>query len=143
MYEVGIVKSIEGATARVIISREGSPCDHCTQDTCTIPEKGIETEAINTAGAKVGQKVKIVMKSYTYVKGVILIYIVPVFALIAGAIFGKIYLPQLFRDTDSDLLAALGGFLTFFMSLIFIKLIVKRMEKKTEYKSIIESIVEG
>jgi molybdopterin/thiamine biosynthesis adenylyltransferase len=72
----------------VIISREGSPCDHCKQDTCTVPEEGVETEA------------------------------------------------------DSDLLAALGGFLAFFMSLIFIKLIVKRMEKKTEYKSIIESIVE-
>jgi len=52
MHEVGIVKSIEGSTARVMISREGSPCENCTQDTCTIPEKGIETEAINIAGAK-------------------------------------------------------------------------------------------
>jgi hypothetical protein len=54
MYEVGIVKSIEGATAGVIISREGSPCDHCTQDTCTVPEEGVETEADSDLLASLG-----------------------------------------------------------------------------------------
>ena len=49
MQEIGIVKSIDGSTARVMISRAESPCESCTQDTCTIPEKGIETEAINIA----------------------------------------------------------------------------------------------
>ncbi|MHC4321643.1 MAG: SoxR reducing system RseC family protein [Planctomycetota bacterium] len=143
MYEVGIVKSIEGAIAKVMILRQGSPCDHCTQDTCTIPEKGVETEAINAAGAKVGQKVKVVMKSYAYIKGAMLIYVLPVIALIAGAILGKIYLPSIWEGIDTDLLAALGGFLAFFASLILVKIISGRMEKKSEYKSVIESIVEG
>jgi hypothetical protein len=35
------------------------------------------------------------------------------------------YLPTFLKGTDSDLLASPGGFLAFFVSLIFIKLIVK------------------
>jgi len=143
MQETGIVKSIDGMNARVLIKRGSSPCDHCTEESCTIPEDGIETDAINVAGAKVGQKVKIAMRSYTYYKGAILIYVLPVFALIAGAILGKIYFPIYFYGTDSDLLSAVGGFLMFLSSLLLVKLIVKRMETNTESKSIIESVLEG
>jgi sigma-E factor negative regulatory protein RseC len=142
MIETGIVKSLNGINARVLISRQSGPCDHCTQETCTIPEKGIETEAINTAGAKVGQKVKIVMKSYTYIKGTFLVYILPVVALITGAVLGKLYLPSFFTGADSDLLAAGAGFSAFLASLIVVKLILNRMDRRSETKSVIESTVE-
>jgi sigma-E factor negative regulatory protein RseC len=142
MQEIGIVKSIEGSTARVMISREGSPCENCTQDTCTIPEKGIETEAINIAGAKVGQKVKVAMTSYTYYKGALLIYVLPVVALIGGAILGNIYLPAHVNVNDTDLLAVLGGFSAFIVSLLVVKIIISKINKKTAYQSVIESIME-
>ena len=61
MTETGIVTSLDGMNARVLISREAGPCSHCTEEACTVPEKGIETDAINAVGAKVGQKVNIVM----------------------------------------------------------------------------------
>ena len=142
MHETGIVTNINGTMAIVKVPKRSSCCENCEKEICDISEDGIETEAINMAGAKIGQKVKLVMKSYTFVKGAILIFIVPVIALIAGAIFGKMYLPGYFTGTDSDLLAAIGGFLIFFASLILVKLILNRMEKKTESKSVIESIVE-
>jgi sigma-E factor negative regulatory protein RseC len=143
MDEIGVVKSIDGLNAKVLISRQGSPCENCTQDTCTIPEKGIETEAINAAGAKVGQKVKVVMKSYTFIKGPIILYIFPLIALIAGAILGKMYLSGYFSETNSDLLAALTGFLALFISILIVKFLTGRMNRKIEYKSVIKSIVEG
>ncbi len=143
MHEMGIVKSINGATAIVKVSKRTSCCESCEKDICDITEDGNETEAINEAGAKIGQKVKLVMKPYTFVKGAIVFYIVPVCALIAGAILGEMYLPGQFSETDPDLLAALGAFLLFFASLVLVKLIVSSMEKKTEYKSVIESIMEG
>ncbi len=141
MDEIGIVKSVDGVTAKVIFSRKSSCCESCEKETCDIPEDGIETEAINAAGAKVGQRVKVVMRSYTFVKGAMVIYVLPVFALIAGAILGKIYLPLFWGGVDSDLLAALAGFLTLFASLILVKIISNRMDKKTENKSVIESII--
>ena len=143
MHEMGIVKSIDGATAIVKVSKRTSCCESCEKDICDISEDGNETEAINEAGAKAGQKVKLVMKPYTFVKGAIVIYILPISALIAGAILGKMYLPGYFSGTDPDLLAVFGGFLLFLVSLLLVKLIVSRMEKKTEYKSVIESIMEG
>lgn len=143
MEELGIVKSIDGLTARVVVSRKSSCCESCEKDTCDIPDEGLETEAINAVNAKIGQKVKIVMKSHTYLKGALLIYILPVFALIGGAILGKIYLPAYIDVKDTELLAALGGFIAFFVSLMLIKIMAGRMNKKTEYKSVIESIVEG
>ena len=142
MHETGIVTNINGAMAIVKVPKRSSCCESCEKEICDISEDGIETEAINMAGAKIGQKVKLVMKSYTFVKGAILLYIVPLVALIAGSILGKMYLPGYFSGTDSDLLAAIGGFLLFFASLILVKLIFNRMEKKTESKSVIESIVE-
>lgn len=143
MHEIGIIKSIDGMTAVVKVSKRNSCCESCEKEICDISEDGVETEAINMAGAKIGQKVKLVMKSYTFVKGIILFYIAPVIALIAGAILGKIYLPRYFTGTDSDLLAAFGGFLLFFASFTLVKLILNRMEKKTESRSVVESIVEG
>ncbi len=142
MQEIGIITSIEGSTAKVMISREESPCENCTQDTCTIPEKGIETEALNVAGAKVGQKVKVIMTSYTYYKSAVLIYVLPIVALIGGAILGKIYLPSYITVKDTDSLAALGGFFAFIISLLVVKVLLNKINKKTEHQSVIESIVE-
>jgi sigma-E factor negative regulatory protein RseC len=142
MHELGKVKSIDGVIARVVVARKSSCCESCEKDVCDIPDDGIETEAINEAGAKTGQKVKIVMKSYTFIKGAILLYVLPVFSLISGAILGKMYLPAYFVETDSDLLAALAGFVFFIISLLIIIFLADRMNKKTEYRSVIESIVE-
>jgi positive regulator of sigma E activity len=141
--EIGFVKSLDGINARVVVARKSSCCESCEKDVCEIPEDGIETEAINAAGAEVGQKVKLVMKSYTYYKGALLFYIIPLLSLFGGAILGKLYLPDFFSVKDTDLLAAAGGFLAFVLSFIPIKLMTNKLSKKTDYKSVIRSVVEG
>lgn len=142
MEEIGIIKSIDGMTAKVVISRKSSCCESCTKDSCDVPEDGIETEAINAAGAQVGQRVKIVMSTFTYFKGTFLVYIIPIVALITGAILGATYLPLFIKGTDPDQLAALGGFALFFISFLLIKILLKNMDKKIEYKSVIEKVIE-
>jgi sigma-E factor negative regulatory protein RseC len=141
VQEIGIVKHIDGIFAKVIIGRKNSCCESCEKESCDIPENGIETEAINAVGASIGQKVKIVMRSHTYIKGALVVYALPVFALIAGAIFGKIYFPVFFKNTDSDLMAAGGGFLALLLSLVLVKFLAGRIEGKTENKSVIEEII--
>ncbi|GBE05879.1 MAG TPA: hypothetical protein ENH31_07500 [Nitrospirae bacterium] len=142
MEEIGVVKSIDGVNARVIMGKKSGCCDHCEKETCDITYNGVEIEAINAARAKVGQKVKIVMKPSTYLKGALLLYVLPLFALFAGAFIGKSYLPVYINGVDSELLAAFGGLLAFFTSLIFIKISSGRMNRKTENQSIIEEILE-
>jgi sigma-E factor negative regulatory protein RseC len=143
MHEIGFVKSREGTMAKVVIARKKSLCENCEKPACEIPEDGIETEALNKAGAVVGQKVRVVMKVYTFYKGALILYVLPVFALIAGAILGKMYLSGYFNKIDSDLLAAIAGFFSMFLSFFVFKLVSPYMNKKTSYKSVIESIEEG
>ncbi len=143
MQEIGTVKSIDGHFAKVVLSRRSSCCDSCEKDSCDIPEEGVETEAINQAGAKVGQRVKVVMKPYTFLKGALILYAFPILALFVGAFLGKAYLNRVFEGTDSELLAAIGAIVAFVASLLIVKIISGKMARKTEYKSVIESIVEG
>ncbi len=142
MHEIGFVKSIDGYTATVVVSRKKSLCEKCEKPACDIPADGIETEAINEARAGVGQKVRLVMKAYTFYKGAMLIYVLPVIALISGAMLGKIYLPLYVSSINSDLMAAISGFLSMCLSIVALKYFSQMMGRNTAYKSVIESIEE-
>ncbi len=140
MEEIGIVKKVEGVTARVVI-KKSSACDHCVKDECDMESVDFEVEAINAANAQVGQTVKVVMRTQTYIKGALLLYILPILALFVGAIFGKIYLPDAFKGIGSETAAVIGGFLMMIISFLVIKVVSSKMEKKTEYRSVIEEII--
>lgn len=142
MEEIGIVKSITGSLAIVVVERK-SACDQCKVG-CTVTDSGAEIEALNVAKAKIGQKVKVVMKPYTYLKGSIVIYGIPALALIIGAIIGKEFLSSLypFKGLDPDIVSAIGGFGTFIISFLIVKLWSRRFERKVEYKPIIQEILE-
>ncbi|NOY39186.1 MAG: SoxR reducing system RseC family protein [Nitrospirae bacterium] len=141
MEEVGIVKSIDGVTAKVLVERK-SACDKCSEGLCHVSDAGALIDALNIAKAKEGQKVKVVFKSYTYLKGTILIYGLPALALIIGAVLGKEFLPRIFSGVDPDLLSAVGGFGLFILTFIAARLFSLRMEKNTEYKPVVEEILE-
>jgi positive regulator of sigma E activity len=68
--------------------------------------------------------------------------VLPVFALFAGAVLGRTYLPGYFKGTTPDALSAAGAFMLFLVSLLIAKLLSGKMGKKTEYKPVIESIIE-
>jgi len=138
---VGIVKSVEGPTARVLVESGASCCDQCQKKSCDINRRGVETEAINLAHARVGQKVNVDMKTFTYLKGAVIVYVLPVLALFTGAIMGWEYLPLYFAHTDPNILCAEGGFSLLLLSLFFVKMLAGRMEKKTEHKPIVASII--
>lgn len=140
MDEVGIVKSINGAIAIVSVEKK-SACDQCKAG-CSVSDSGVEIEAFNKVKAAVGQKVKVVMQPYLYLKGSILIYGIPALALIIGAIIGKEYLSSFFKGMDPDIVSAISGFALLILSFLIVKVWSSRFEKKTEYKPIIEEILE-
>ncbi|GBE00448.1 soxR reducing system protein RseC [bacterium BMS3Abin07] len=142
MEEIGVIKSVDGIMAKVIV-RKTMACDHCVKGECDMEGRNFETEAINAVHAKVGQTVKIVMKAQTYIKGAIVLYILPVFSLIIGAILGQLLLPAYFTGINTETLAVVGAFFLFFLSLVLVKFLSGRMEKNTEYKSVVEKILEN
>lgn len=140
MDEIGVVKEIKGAFAIVSVARK-SACSDCKAG-CRLTESGAEIEAVNTIHAGVGQKVRVVMKPYTYLKGSLLVYGLPALALVLGAMVGKEFLSGLFKNTDPDILSAISGFGAFILSFLVIKGWSARIEKKIEYKPVAEEILE-
>ena len=141
MEEIGVVKSIEGALAKVSVPRK-SVCEGCTAGTCKPDEQSMEIDAVNKAKAKVGQRVRVVIKPYTYLKGSILIYGIPAIALITGAILGKEIFSHQFKNMDPDIISAISGFSAFILVFLGIKIWSIKAGKKAESKPVIEEILE-
>ena len=140
MDEIGIVKSVNGPVATVSVEKK-SACESCKAG-CKVSDSGVEIEAFNEAKALVGQRVRIEMKPYLYLKGSILIYGIPALALIIGAVIGKEFISAFFTDIDPDMVSAISGFAMFFLSFIIVKVWSMRLEKKTEYKPVIAEVLE-
>ena len=141
MEEVGFIKGVEGMMAVVSIPKK-SACDGCSLGICKPDEQSMEIRALNPVNAHVGQKVKIVMKPYTYLKGSLIVYGIPAIALVAGAVLGKEVVSLYFNKLDPDILSAISGFVLFVLSFITIKLWSSRAEKKIDVKPVIEEILE-
>ena len=141
MEEIGTVKSTTGVFAKVSVPKK-SVCEGCTAGTCKPDEQSMEIDAVNKAGAKAGQRVRVVIKSYTYLKGSMLVYGIPAIALIAGAVLGKEIFSSQFKDTDPDIVSAIFGFGLFLIAFLGIKLWSLKAEKKAETKPVIEEILE-
>jgi sigma-E factor negative regulatory protein RseC len=138
--EIGIVTSTEGRTAHVNVPKK-STCEGCTAGTCATGEQSMEIIAFNKAGAETGQKVKVLIHSSAYMKGTIIIYGIPALALVAGAVFGKEVMPELFIGTDPDILSAIFGFGFMGLSFVGVKIWSNLNADKTESGPVIEEIL--
>lgn len=137
-----MVIKVEGIMARVAV-KQNAACEGCQiKDSCsTTSGEGAELEAVNEANAKAGQTVKISMKPYTYLKGTMLVYGIPLVLFIVAAIAGKEIGKEYFTETGSDLVAAVSGFAALVLSLLIIRLWSRKTESKTGYKPVIVKIL--
>lgn len=101
----------------------------------------MEIVAFNKAGAEVGQKVRVVIHSYAYMKGAMIIYGIPALALVLGAVLGKEVMPDFFIGTDPDILSAVFGFGFLGLSFVGVKIWADRKTNKTESSPVIEEII--
>lgn len=140
MEETGLVIKVEGNRAFVAVERK-SACEGCPASSiCKPGEEGSIIEAINEAGAKIGDRVNVSLKAFSYLKGSIIVYGIPTICLIAGAIIGKEILKN-FISLDPELLSAIGGLGAFGISFFIVKLFSRRVERKKEYIPVVERIL--
>ncbi len=141
MEETGLVIKVEGNRAFVAVERK-SACEGCPASSiiCKPGDEGSIIEAINEAGAKIGDRVNVSLKAFSYLKGSIIVYGIPTICLIAGAVIGKEILKD-FISLDPELLSAIFGLGAFGISFLIVKLLFKRMEKKKEYTPVVERVL--
>ena len=140
MEEIGTVKSVQGPIATVVVTKK-SVCEKCTAGTCSMGDEGAKIEALNEAGAAVGQKVLVELRGFTYLKGSMIVYGLPALALIVGVVLGKEFGPRV-SGLDPDVLSAIVGFGALGLSLVGVKMWSSRAEKETKYQPVIKEILD-
>ena len=138
MEEIGVVKSVKGPFATVAVPKK-TMCEQCSIGTCFLTDDGAELEALNDAGAKVGQKVKVVLRSYSYLKSSLIVYGLPALMLILGAVAGMELAGNF--GMDPYLGSAIFAFSAFALSFLLVKLWSMGAEKKPEYRPVVTEII--
>jgi sigma-E factor negative regulatory protein RseC len=121
-------------TAWVKTTRSSS-CQACASRNACHGEKGVkemEVEAINTARAKVGDRIVLNIKTSSLLKATFLLYVFPILAMIAGALVGQTVAGL--RGSDPSGLSALFGFLFFGLSFVTIRVIGRLLSRDASYK---------
>jgi len=138
--EIGVVRSAEGMVASVAVPKK-SGCEGCSMKACKPDDQFMLIEALNPLQARIGQKVRVGIKSFTYLKGSVIIYGIPALSLIAGAVIGKEIFSPYFKTYDPDIVSALFGFGAFGLAFIGIKLWSSKVSTKADLKPVIEEIL--
>ena len=143
--EEGVVTKIGGLdppTAWVKTMRS-SACKSCSaRRSCNAEGDGkeMEVEAINSAGAGVGDRIVLSIRTSSLLKATFLIYIFPILVMLAGA-FGGHQLALGYGSKDPSALSALLAFLFLGIAVLFVKFLGKAMSLKKDYTPTIVRIV--
>ena len=138
--EEGVVAEIDGNIAKVAVMKK-SACEQCSAAGVCHPGDQEYLEAANPLGAVKGQKVKVVIAPQMYLKASIILYGIPMVALIAGAIVAKKIAVLYVGEEHSDLWAFIAGMACTFISFLFIRSYNKKVEKTQKYKPVIVEIL--
>ena len=138
--EEGMVAEVEGDIAKVAILKK-SACEQCAASGVCHPGDQEFLEAANPLGAKQGQKVKVVLAPQVYLKASIILYGIPMTAMIAGAIIAKNLTLPLVGDSRSDLWAFVSGVVCTAVSFLFIRSYNNKVQKTQKYKPMIVEIL--
>jgi sigma-E factor negative regulatory protein RseC len=141
--EFGTVVELKGKSTAVVMCRKSSMCEHCaTSGSCEIANDGKQrlAEVGNRLAANVGDRVRIATSTRSFLHSSFYLYIVPLIALVAGAVVGKLVGERLATGLDANLLSAVFG--VFFMIGSFVILRVgSRALQEESYKPQIVAIL--
>lgn len=111
MEEEAVVISVSGQHAKVKLQRSTS-CDSCGSKASCATASGEEkvVDVLNEAGAIPGQRVIIAVNPGVLLKASLTVYLLPLIALIGGAILGSNLAVQMGAANQADAWAAGFGF---------------------------------
>ena len=138
LEEEGKVVRLEEGYA-IIHTERGSSCDACSaKSSChTMSDPGgktMEMRAINSAGAEVGDKVRVAIDSIVLLRSSFLVYVMPLIVMITGGVLGDSYARNYMPGSDADLVAGATGITCLVISFLLLRLLNKALEGRKEYQ---------
>ena len=95
------------------------------------PGEEMTVEAINTANARVGDRILLSIETASLLKATFLLYVFPILAMIAGGFLGQTVAVR--RGMDPSGLAVLVGCLFFGLAFAAIRMTGRQLEKNARY----------
>jgi sigma-E factor negative regulatory protein RseC len=139
--EQGIVLRTDSEAAWVKTVRSSS-CEGCTSTGACHSMGGgkeMEVKALNTAGARAGDRIVLSFETASLLKATFLIYVFPIILLIVGAALGQMLAPLI--EFSPSALSVLLGFVFFFTALFIMKSRANKMAQKNAYQPKITKIL--
>jgi sigma-E factor negative regulatory protein RseC len=122
MKEQGVVVEVRGAAAIVRLEEQGG-CSSCSSaGACKAEAGGRLLEAENRIGAKAGDHVEVELSGGSFITASLVVYMVPVLFLFAGAFLAGRYGPSLYGGISVDAWQALGGVLFLVVSALGLRM---------------------
>ena len=143
--EIGTVVELKGKLNAVVMCTKSSLCENCATDgNCVLGDNDNTRliEVLNPLAASVGEQVRIATTTKSFLQSSFLLYIVPLIALVIGAIDGKLVGENLATGLDPNLLSAVFG--VFFMvgSFVILRVGSSVLNKESYMPKIVEIIKE-
>lgn len=132
MAEVGQVIENKGSLVVVRLERQDA-CSKCGACSAGMDSKEMRLEATNACGAKIGDLVNITLEQSNFLKAVVIMYTIPLIALLVGLGTGYLLL-------KTEVAALVVGFI--FLAIAF--LLIRKNEhhfNKAGYRPIADQIV--
>jgi len=123
-----------GKTAWVKTTRS-SACESCSsRDSCNAGADGKdqEVEAINTADARVGDRIQLSIKTSSIIKAMFLLYLFPILCMLVGGMVGNWMAEQL--DVNPSVIAAVTALICFGASLVVVRASGQKLGEKEAYR---------
>ena len=132
--EEGVILKIDSSTAWVK-TQKTKACEGCSsRGACSVMGGGedMEVQAINAAAGKIGDRVVLSFDTSSLLKATFLLYVFPIICMLVGAFAGTQLAPKV--NLDTSIVSAVGGFLFFGLSFLFVKSTGNRMAQKDAYR---------
>lgn len=137
--EQGIVirlgASTRGTATAWVRTVRASACESCaSRDHCHEASGGHEqeVEAVNSVGARVGDRIQLAIRTRTMLKAIFLLYLFPILCMLAGGIAGDSLAAR--WNANPSTVAAAAAFFCFAAALIIVRISGQRMGAKEEYR---------
>ena len=142
LEEEGVVVGVDGGIARVRIEPKGT-CESCASSgSCKMtPDPTGVLEAVNTPGARIGQRVRVTMKPGVVLKASFFLYGIPLTDAVIFAIVAKILAVKMELPGDPDLWAFGAGLLGLTTTYLVMKLVYRLIEENPDFKPRIVEII--
>ncbi len=135
--EQGIVIKMgpQGGSTAWVKTIRSSACESCaSRDSCKTGSDGQsqEVEAINQAGARVGDRIQLAISTVSMLKAMSLLYLFPILCLIGGGVVGERMAPSF--QADPSIMAAVAAAVGFAAALLLVRVLGQRMGQKESYQ---------